>query len=199
MMRQLGPVPRQQGVILIIALIVLVAMTLAAIALVRSVDIATQISGNLAFRQSGVQAADSGVEMARKWLMTAAIASLNNDAAPSYYATANGGTSGTPPVFDPVTFNWNGTSALPTDTAGNTANYVIHRMCEQPLPPSDPNANCFTAPNATSDESHRITGGGDFKCQVGITCALSNNPYYRITVKVSGPKNTVTYVQAVVY
>jgi Tfp pilus assembly protein PilX len=54
--------------VLIVALLVLVATILAAIALVRSVDVATLISGNLAFRQTGVQAADSGVEVARNFL-----------------------------------------------------------------------------------------------------------------------------------
>ena len=42
----------QQGVILFIALIVLVAMSLAGIALMRSVDTNVLIAGNLAFRQA---------------------------------------------------------------------------------------------------------------------------------------------------
>lgn len=198
MTHRLKAIPREQGVVLIIALIVLVAMTLAAIALVRTVDISTQISGNLAFRQSGVQAADSGVELARKWLMSSGASTLNSDNGSSYYATANGGGGGTPPVFDPTTFDWTGTTATSKDKAGNTANYVIHRMCEQALPPSDPNANCFTAPSSASGNSNRIKEGGEFSC-TGNACSTSSNPYYRITVRVSGPKNTVTYVQAVIY
>ena len=43
---------KQRGVVLFIALIALVAMSLAAVALVRSVDTATIIAGNLAFKQS---------------------------------------------------------------------------------------------------------------------------------------------------
>ena len=42
----------QRGLVLFFALIALVAMSLAALALVRSVDTSTLISGNLAFRQA---------------------------------------------------------------------------------------------------------------------------------------------------
>ena len=41
---------KQRGTMLIIALIVLVAMTLAGIATMRSVDTATVMAGNIAFR-----------------------------------------------------------------------------------------------------------------------------------------------------
>jgi Tfp pilus assembly protein PilX len=45
---------RIRGAVLFIALIVLVAMTLAGIAIMRSVDTATLIAGNLAFKQGTV-------------------------------------------------------------------------------------------------------------------------------------------------
>ena len=60
----------QRGVILFIALIVLVAMSLAGIALMRSVDTNVLIAGNLAFRQATTNMADVGVEAARSWLST---------------------------------------------------------------------------------------------------------------------------------
>ena len=52
----------QRGVILFIALIVLVAMSLAGIALMRSVDTNVMIAGNLAFRQGATLAADRAFE-----------------------------------------------------------------------------------------------------------------------------------------
>jgi Tfp pilus assembly protein PilX len=58
----------QSGVVLIIALIVLVAMTLAALALVRSVDTNNLIAGNMAFQQAAKHSADAGVEAAATWL-----------------------------------------------------------------------------------------------------------------------------------
>jgi type IV pilus assembly protein PilX len=184
---------RERGVVLILALIVLVAMIIAGVALVRSVDVTTQIAGNLAFRQSGVQAADAGAEKARQWLMSSG--SLIADASPSYYSTWNGGASA---VFDPATFDWSGKSTLPVDAAGNTTSYVVHRMCQNPGDPGNPATNCVTAPSSSSGTSQRITTGQEFRC-VGSNCTASSNPYYRITVKVAGPRNTVTYTQVVIY
>jgi hypothetical protein len=55
---------RQRGSALFIALISLVTMTLAGIALVRSVDTINLISGNFSFRQAALHASDLGVEAA---------------------------------------------------------------------------------------------------------------------------------------
>ena len=123
---------RQRGAVLIVALLVLVATILAAIALVRSVDVATLISGNLAFRQAGVQAADSGVEVARTFLMARPIDDLGNNIPPAYFATWDGGVTTTIKVFDPKTFDWTASSSPlgPTDAAGNKVDYVVHRMCQ---------------------------------------------------------------------
>lgn len=62
------PASRQRGLVLFFALIALVAMTLAALALVRSVDTTTLISGNLAFKQAATTSGDEGVEAAMTWL-----------------------------------------------------------------------------------------------------------------------------------
>jgi type IV pilus assembly protein PilX len=186
----------ERGVVLILALIVLVAMIIAGVALVRSVDVTTQIAGNLAFRQAGVQATDAGVEKARQWLMAAP--SLFTDIGPSYYSTWNGGVTSTPAIFDPATFDWSGKSTLPIDAAGNTVAYVVHRMCESAGDPADTTKNCITAPTSASGNSQRIKGGGEFGC-TGDNCVASSNPYYRITVRVTGPRNTVTYTQVVIY
>jgi hypothetical protein len=53
---------------LFVALIVLVAMSLAGIALMRSVDTNVLIAGNLAFRQGATARGDWGVEDARTWI-----------------------------------------------------------------------------------------------------------------------------------
>ena len=59
---------RQSGVVLIVALIMLIAMTLAALALVRSVDTTNIIAGNLSFQQAATHAGDRGVESAIAWV-----------------------------------------------------------------------------------------------------------------------------------
>src|SRR5476651_1743452 len=62
-----GPA-KQRGVVLFFTLIALVVMSLAAVALIRSVDTSTMIAGNLAFRQSGGSSTDTGIEAAIAWL-----------------------------------------------------------------------------------------------------------------------------------
>jgi type IV pilus assembly protein PilX len=196
---------RQRGAVLIVVLLVMVATFLAAIALVRSVDVATLISGNLAFRQTGMQAADSGVEVARKWLMTRPLDDLKNSIpTEAYFATWDGGVTTTIKVFDPKTFDWGASSkALVTDEAGNTVNYVMHRMCQNIGEPGLVNTNCFTAQGSSAEgTSNRIKEPGDLPCfnsDTGENLCAGDNPYYRITVRVTGPRGTVTYAQAVIY
>jgi Tfp pilus assembly protein PilX len=59
---------RQRGVVLFFTLIALVVMSLAAVALIRSVDTSTMIAGNLAFKQSATTSGDGGIEAAVSWL-----------------------------------------------------------------------------------------------------------------------------------
>ncbi len=62
----------QRGVVLLIALIMLVAMTLAGIGMMRSVDTGSMIAGNLAFRHATSQASDAGTSTGFNALMTIA-------------------------------------------------------------------------------------------------------------------------------
>src|SRR5258708_20807354 len=70
---------RQGGTILIIALIVLVAMTLAGIATIRSVDTPTITAGTTGLRQASVNAADQGIQAGVAWLTANLRPTLVND------------------------------------------------------------------------------------------------------------------------
>ena len=54
---------KQRGVVLFLTLVALLAMSLAAVALIRSVDTSTLIAGNLAFKQSAMSSANGAVEL----------------------------------------------------------------------------------------------------------------------------------------
>jgi len=69
----------QRGVILLIALIMLVAMTLAAIGMMRSVDTGSVIAGNMAFKQATLNASDLGSNVALNALMAVANSNNGND------------------------------------------------------------------------------------------------------------------------
>jgi type IV pilus assembly protein PilX len=193
---------RQRGVVLFIALIVLVAMTLAAIALVRSVDTSTVVAGNLAFKELTIQAADQGTDQAVQWLnANTGTGTLNNDipavAGNIMYYSSGQLASGT--SWWTVPAAWTGFSGAPyTDTSGNQINVIIHRMCTQPNTTFNGNgaggvANICSLYFPTSGAS---TGGS---MSVGSFTFQGNpNLYYRITSRVQGPRNTFSYIQTMV-
>lgn len=184
---------QQQGVVLFFALISLVILTLAGLAIMRSVDTATLIAGNIAFRQSAAQAGDYGVEDARTWLMNRSISELsqNNGGGAYNWYWANW-----QDTFDPHVYDWNNAAFTMNSTyAGNTVSYVIHRMCQYAGDYTDPNTYCLTAQlSATPGNSNRVSGYGG---SAAVNASVA--PYYRITVRVSGPRNTQVFVQSVVY
>jgi type IV pilus assembly protein PilX len=203
--RRVGPIgmQRQRGVVLLIALIVLVAMTLAGIGMMRSIDAGTLVAGNIGFRESAVATADTGVERARAWLI-ANINSLNADnPAFGYYSTrqdmldmtgnrSEGGVDGVNWGGSDTTQPLNAFSVGTVDTSGNSVFYLIHRLCAIPGTINDPAQTC--AYNTQSGIGS--TQSAPDYSSYGLASALS--PYYRITVRVNGPKNTVSYVQALV-
>lgn len=189
----------QQGVVLFIALIILVAMTLAGIALMRSVDTNVLIAGNLAFRQANTMYADTGVEAARAWL-TANATSLNNNqpgGALHYWANYQEGLDFLGTATDPtLNYNWAQAAAVAAPDPAYTISYVIHRLCGGTGAPSDAAAKCMQA----------SAGGGSGSSGVGTKGVVSygvqalpgtSTIYYRVTVRVTGPRNTLSYVQAI--
>lgn len=190
----------QRGVILFVALIVLVAMSLTGIALMRSVDTNLLVAGNLAFRQGATAAGDWGVEAARTYLKTTLVGSqsaldVDNPVA-AYYATWQqaldlyGSGVGTP-------FDWSANSLLVgTDSAGNEVRYVVHRLCGNSGASSSPAANCVR----TSASGAASTAEGSTKGTTTYGSAALPAPtavYFRVTVRILGPRNTLSYVQAV--
>ncbi len=173
----------QRGVVLFIALIVLVAMTLAGLAVMRSVDTNNIIAGNLAARNAATSAGDAGLEVARTWLMAKSAAFLEGDQPRGYVANWE-------PTFNYKTFDWAGRStAAGTDNIGNTIYYVVHRMCK------DSSASF----NATECFKLAASAQGGSKGDDAPPPTGTSLVYFRITAKVVGPRNTVSYIQSFVY
>ena len=202
--RELSPVSRQRGIVLFVALIALVTMMLAAVALMRSVDTATVIAGNMAFKQSASNSASRGAESAVAWLTTAAAATLdvNNstNAALGYYATNDGlGDLTAPGIWvnnssAPATGVGIDASGMDSNT-GNTTRYVIERMCNSTGTPSD--TSCLLGAPAANTSSSGVKNVSNSGCP---SCIPTNpSPMYRITIRVTGPQNTVSYNQVFIY
>lgn len=180
----------QLGVSLFIALISLVALSFAGLALMRSVDTTNVISGNLAFRQAALHATDVGVETAMTALGTIVTTSLDANypagclvGACNYYATQQEEDA----KGIPSTINW--TAVLPSTTVDGSypVQYVIDRLCKGPTPVTDIAGSCYASP---------LVGGGTKKSG-GIVFSSTQQVYYRATVRVVGPRNTVSIVQTV--
>jgi type IV pilus assembly protein PilX len=195
-MSRIGFAARQAqcGAILFIALIVLVAMSLAGLALMRGVDTGTLIASNLAFKQSATAAGDLGIEAGRNWLLSNGGPSLYVDMPGSaYYSTfqTNVDLVGGDPTKTP--FDWTTATSAGTDAAGNQVSYVIQRLCDLPGDPAT--VNCIRASGASST-SASTKGAAAYG---GYAISAPTGAFYRITVRVLGPRNTVSIVQATVY
>jgi len=191
---------RQNGVILIIALIALVAMTLASVAMVRSVDTSTIIAGNLAFKQSGIASSDAGIEAAINWLSDNGDVLEADKASNGYYATSQDNldlTGNKIPSSSADDLDWNSSAVttLAEDAAGNEVAYIIHRLCQSEGPLNSD--TCTTEQSARGGSSQGATRQMT-TYQPGTWSSVADRGYYRITVRVAGPRNNISYVQAVV-
>lgn len=207
---------QQQGVILMIALIMLVAMTMGGIVLFRQIGTGVLIAGNLGFQQAAVAAADSGTENGLLWIGTPpggfSTDNLPASGQPGFgyyfpawcYTTTSGDLNGdgladncgtTPSLsFNPFTFDWTlAASSTFADTNGNTITYIVHRMCQTAGGINAANQQCVVAGSATSGSTKGAGGYG------GQPLTNSVMPYYRITTRVVGPRGTVTFTQAIIY
>lgn len=173
---------------LFISLIVLVAMSLAGIALWRSIGTGVLVAGNIAMQRGAVTSSDSGIEAARTWLLVQTPTVLNNTQPAGYFSNWDNS-------FDVTTFNWNSQGVLVgTDAAGFEIRYVVHRMCSLANAGFNaPNQQCLLL-NVGGGSSGRGSGTYGQTNLTGTTFV-----YYRITARASGPRNTVSYTQIILH
>lgn len=189
------PRRRQSGIVLVVALIMLIVMTLAALSLVRSVDTASIIAGNLSFQQAATHAGDRGIETAIAWIENNPALLLSDSPASGYAAnglTAAPGKAANESWDAYWTRLWNGRAVqLPADAAtGTSVAYVIDRLCANGGSPTAV-ANCSASPIVGLAVGNSEEGG---EKQVTAIAQV----YYRITARIQGPRNTLSYVQAVI-
>ncbi|MCB5185943.1 hypothetical protein LG201_12085 [Methylobacillus gramineus] len=181
----------QKGIVLFIALVVLVAMTLAGLALWRSVDAGNVIAGNLAFKQSSIMSADRGVQAAVTWMDANRASLYETNLGNGYYSNVLS--------VDP---DWNSANAWESavdvgkDAAGNRVKYLIHRLCTVSGVAYNHSTNvCSTSLSTTPATNANM--GSSMTNDANIFLPTPS-VYYRITVLVNGPRNTTSVIQSVV-
>jgi len=186
---------RQRGVALIYGMISIVVLMISAAALMRGMDTATALAGNAGFHRDLVNESDRGIVAARDQF-TNANGSLNTSAkrnaaiaAVNYSEVAlPNDPNGIPlALIDDNQFAAIGNAADINDAAnGVSIRYVIDRLCTQTGTPSI--ANCVP-----------YTPAGDTKGSIRIQRAGAATSWaYRISVRVTGPKNAMTFVQTMI-
>jgi Tfp pilus assembly protein PilX len=197
---------RERGAALLIALIVLVALTMAGIAMMRSVDTATIVAGNIGFRQSTINAADQGVQAAYGYIspiMATLASQTTNDPAngftgitllgeaPDWYlkpsdAGWTNAVSCSGPTNMPTACNTFAPGGTSVDQAGNNITYVIHRLCDA------------TGTICGQTQSGAVTSSGGVDQSAPNFFVPAPSQHFRVTVRVTGPRNSVAFVQTLV-
>jgi type IV pilus assembly protein PilX len=177
---------RQRGAVLIVALIVLVALGLAALALLRSVDILGLISGNLSLQRSALNASDVGTNEAINRL--GAWAARTTPSADNCYSAValEADKLGIPKLLgNTKKFLDEYPSCFQETSTGEKLYFVVDRQCSNSLIPVG--KTCVVA--------QRNPAGCDMHC-------FDTNPVkpaYRVTVRVDGKKSANSYSQTIVY
>ena len=214
----------QRGLSLLFAMLALVALSLAAVGLVRSVGTGSLVVGNLGFKMDATATADRGAELAITWL-TNNLATVNGATGcplvvdcdvttAGYYSTSRDaldptarGTAATRAIVD-----WNNdncaavsastyTACLDASAAqtfgGNTVNWIITRLCASTGSKDDASNSCATSlASGTLDDAN--SSGLDYSSPGGLGVTTSA-PYYRIVVRTVGARNTVSYTETIVH
>lgn len=199
------------GASLVVALIMLVMMSAGAISLVRAVSTGRLMAANLAFRQAAVLASDAGNEAAIEWLKThiATAALYANQPDQGYYASVPDDLDITGTQASGVAIDWDdddcnmastqtcmkASRPLAADAAGNVIRYAIHRLCRMAGSPQGGANSCLMAGGSASASSKRSS----LSYGASSRFSTSTQVYYRITVRVRGPRNTVVFTQTLAH
>lgn len=168
----------QRGVTMLVVLVLLTVMLLGGLSLARMTEIGTLASGNATYREASLQASEVGINTAY-----AAVRAINPEDAPIagwYWPTVQAADAAGIPAVD-----WN---AAPEVVVGNyRVRYVAERMCTV-TPVTATLRQCLVR-QVPQVGSNRF---GQEEIDP------PNSRQFRITVRVTGPKDTETWVQSLV-
>lgn len=167
---------QERGVTMVVVLVLLTVMLLGGMALARMTEVGTLAAGNAAFRETSLQASEVGVNTA--FAAMQALTDENSNNGNWYFSTQqNQDADGVPTVnFD----------AAPQIVIGAyRLNYVVDRICTGAMPVTEPLRQCLLkqVPQLESASNRERLDPPTAR-------------QFRITVRVLGPKDTQTWVQA---
>ncbi len=193
---------QQRGVTMLFGLIALAIMMIGAAAMVRSMNTSMTISGNLGFKRDLTNQAERATAAVMALMNTGA---LNTETARQSSAVARNYSARILPtnpqgiptaLVDDSTFNTTGTPSNDISAAdqGVVLRYLVDRLCVNTgladgshCQMSDPGTPMGGSASETlrADDSAASGGGG----------VLPRQTVYRLSIRVSGPRNTQAYFQ----
>jgi Tfp pilus assembly protein PilX len=208
----------QRGMSLVFSLITLVALSLAAVALIRSVDTGSTILGNLSFKQDTLLAADDASSQAIQWLSdNVGSATLQGDVA------AQGYSASLIAKLDPTGTRTSDTTRVVVDwdnndcasytsgsyarcfkpraselvlTNGIKARWVILRVCNSAGDATQPGIFCAKPVTAALVDTSEQ---GDLNySNPGLQQAVLAQ-YFRVIVRAQGGRNTTSTTETLVH
>jgi len=169
-----------------ITLIALALLLIAAAAALRSVDTSTLLVGNLAFRRDLTNRAETAIATAKAALVSGAVSTetvrIADLASSNYSSLKLSSPNGIPTVLiSDSAYTSAGYASTTVD--GITLRWVIDRQCTV--------AGAFDSSRCEYVANSGDTAGSNWlKKPSG-----ANRPIYRISVRVTGPRNTEAYYQ----
>ena len=180
---------RERGVALILTLIILLIMTIGAVALVRSMNSSQVIAGNLAFRHDLVNQGEQGISSVLKTFQTGGLlvsATTADNAAANYSSTAlPTNAQGVPTILlDDTNFPTSWTAPDLTGATGDVQiRYIIDRLCNV----------TGTASSTNCVQTVAVPNSGTALPTPAVPPPTAT--VYRLSVRVTGPRKTQIFLQ----
>ncbi|MCH8178704.1 MAG: hypothetical protein IIA02_02825 [Proteobacteria bacterium] len=209
---------RQRGMSLIFALLALLALSLGAVALVRSVDSGTSVLGNLGFKQETLASSERATQAAIDWLAANAATLDSNNTGQGYYASATDNLDATGQLSsktDRVLLDWNGdtcgyasgtvtgkctltprTVATASSTEPVTLRYAIFRLCATTGSATATGNSCAAPANSGAGVA-ADKGSLDYSKPAPLS-GTAQGTYYRIVVQAVGARSTSSITETIV-
>lgn len=168
----------QRGVTMLVTLVLLTVMVLGGLALARMAEIGTLATGNSAYREAALQASEVGVNNA--YASVRALTNENNTIGTWYWPAMQAQDVHGIPAVD-----W--TSAPETTVGAYSVRWVVERAC-----------NTAVVVDALRECLNKTTKVPTSQKSDGAKIDPPSVKQYRITVRVTGPKDTQTWVQSLV-
>ena len=172
---------QQRGSSLLVVLVLLTVLLVGALSMARMTESSTLIAGNISTKNGAMQASEVGVTEA--FIAIQAIANVEANVGTWYFASQQADDA----AGMPAGIDW---TKAPTQAVGQfQVAYVVDRLCTAPLPVTNPNAQCVLK---------KMPAAGSAKAGIEALDSPAATEY-RVTVSVTGPKSTQTFVQALAF